>query len=187
MPNLVERFANVAKDYSSNQSGFTPGDSAINQLLYITNEFGKALDDEKKVSDNTRVRIFFFFVAQSAKFFFRNSTLGYMTKTLNQIFFFLHQNQNIFFSKKKILNEAKNHNPPFKLNGRSLSSFREEDFSRNQPIRSKNCLWWSCLLTDQDEIGNLYRGPAIDALYKYCSFRSDPRSSLKIAHFVPIH
>jgi hypothetical protein len=33
----------------SNQSGFTPGDSAINQLLYITNEFGKALDDGKEV------------------------------------------------------------------------------------------------------------------------------------------
>ena len=34
---------------SSNQSGFTPGDSAINQLLYITNEFGKALDDGNEV------------------------------------------------------------------------------------------------------------------------------------------
>ena len=33
------------------------------------------------------------------EFFFQNITLGYMTKTLNQnIFFFLHQNQNIFFS-----------------------------------------------------------------------------------------
>ena len=32
-------------------------------------------------------------------FFFQNLTLGYMTKTLNQIIFFsLHQNQNIFFS-----------------------------------------------------------------------------------------
>ena len=50
-------------------------------------------------SDNTRVRIFIFFVALSAKFFFENLTLGYMTITLNQIiFFFLHQNQNIFFS-----------------------------------------------------------------------------------------
>jgi hypothetical protein len=37
------------RSISSNQSGFTPGDSAINQLLYITNEFGKALDDGKKV------------------------------------------------------------------------------------------------------------------------------------------
>ena len=49
-------------------------------------------------SDNTRVRIFFF-VAQSANFFVQNLTLGYMTKTLNQIFFFLHQNQNIFFQQ----------------------------------------------------------------------------------------
>ena len=45
-----------------------------------------------------------------------------MTKTLNQIFFPLHQNQNIFFSNignQNIFLE-KNHNPPFKLNGRSL-------------------------------------------------------------------
>ena len=46
-----------------------------------------------------------------------------MTKTLNQIiFFFLHQNQNIFFTNignQNIFLE-KNHNPPFKLNGRSL-------------------------------------------------------------------
>ena len=35
------------------------------------------------------------------EFFFQNLTLGYMTKTLNQIiFFFLHQNQNIFLEKK---------------------------------------------------------------------------------------
>jgi hypothetical protein len=33
------------------------------------------------------------------EFFFQNSTLGYMTNTLNHIYFyFLHQNQNIFFS-----------------------------------------------------------------------------------------
>jgi hypothetical protein len=50
-------------------------------------------------SDNTRVRIFFFFCRAKREFFFQNSTLGYMTKTLNQIIFFsLHQNQNIFFS-----------------------------------------------------------------------------------------
>jgi hypothetical protein len=42
---------------------------------------------------------YFFFVGQSAIFFLQNLTLGYMTKTLNQIiFFFLHQNRNIFFS-----------------------------------------------------------------------------------------
>ena len=42
------------------------------------------------------------------------------------------------------------------------SSYRGEDF-RNQPIRNRNCLWWPCLITDQDEMSNIYRGPAIDA------------------------
>jgi hypothetical protein len=60
--------------------------------------YGFLFRSEFFFSNNTRVRIFIFFVAQSAKFFFQNSTLGYMTKTLNQIFFFLHQNQNIFSS-----------------------------------------------------------------------------------------
>ena len=48
-----------------------------------------------------------------------------MTKSLNQIiFFFLHRNLNIFFSNignQNIFLE-KNHNPPFKLNGRSLNT-----------------------------------------------------------------
>jgi hypothetical protein len=72
-------------------------------------------------SDNTRVRIFFFCRARR-EFFSHNLTLGYMTKTLNQIIFFLHHNQNIFFSNNGNQNIflEKNHNPPFKLNGRSL-------------------------------------------------------------------
>jgi hypothetical protein len=43
--------------------------------------------------------------------------------------------------------------------------FRGEDFFRNQPIRNKNGLWWPCLLTDRDEMSNLYRGHSIDAKY----------------------
>jgi hypothetical protein len=46
------------------------------------------------------------------------------------------------------------------------SGFRGEDFFRNQPIRNKNCLWRSCLLTDRDEMSNLYRGHDIDASYQ---------------------
>ena len=34
---------------TNNQSGFTKGDSAIHQLINITNEFGKALDEDKEV------------------------------------------------------------------------------------------------------------------------------------------
>jgi hypothetical protein len=37
---------------------------------------------------------------------------------------------------------------------------------RNRPIRNKNCLWWPFLLTDQDEMCNLYRGPSIDSSYQ---------------------
>ena len=44
--------------------------------------------------------------------------------------------------------------------------FQRIRFFRNQPIRNKNCLWWPCLLTDRDEMSNLYRGPSIDASYK---------------------
>jgi hypothetical protein len=44
--------------------------------------------------------------------------------------------------------------------------FQRRRFFRNQPIRNKNCLWWPCLLMDQDEMSNLYRGPSIDASYQ---------------------
>ena len=66
------------------------------------------------------------FLSRKARNFFRNITLCYMTKTLNQIiFFFLHQNQNIFFSNignQNIFLE-KTQNPPFKLKGPSLSYY----------------------------------------------------------------
>jgi hypothetical protein len=41
----------------------------------------------------------------------------------------------------------------------------EENTFRNQPTRNKNCLWWPCLLTDRDEMSNLYRVPSIDDSY----------------------
>jgi hypothetical protein len=44
--------------------------------------------------------------------------------------------------------------------------FQRRRIFLNQPIRNKNCLWRSCLLTDRDEMSNLYRGPAIDAPYQ---------------------
>jgi hypothetical protein len=44
--------------------------------------------------------------------------------------------------------------------------FQRRRFFRNQPIRNKNGLWWPCLLTDRDEMSNLYRGPSIDAFYQ---------------------
>ena len=42
----------------------------------------------------------------------------------------------------------------------------EEKNLKNQPIRNKSRLWRSCLLTDRDEMSNIYRGPSIDAFYQ---------------------
>jgi len=44
--------------------------------------------------------------------------------------------------------------------------FQRRRFFRNQRIRNKNGLWRPCLLTDRDEMSNLYRGSAIDASYQ---------------------
>jgi len=43
--------------------------------------------------------------------------------------------------------------------------FQRRRFLRNQPIRNKNCLLRLCLLTDQNEMSNLHRGPSIHASY----------------------
>jgi hypothetical protein len=40
--------------------------------------------------------------------------------------------------------------------------FKESD----RPIKNKNCLWWPCLLMNQDEMSNRYRGSSIDASYQ---------------------
>ena len=64
-------------------------------------------------SRTTQELEYLFFCRAKRKYFFYNLTLGYMMKTLNQIFFFLHQNQNIFFSNSGNQNIflEKNHTP----------------------------------------------------------------------------
>jgi hypothetical protein len=42
----------------------------------------------------------------------------------------------------------------------------EKRILRNRPTRNKNCLWHVCLLTDQDEISNLYRALSIYVSYQ---------------------
>jgi hypothetical protein len=43
--------------------------------------------------------------------------------------------------------------------------FQRKSCFRNRPIRNKNCLWWPCLLTDQNGMSNSHIGPSIDASY----------------------
>jgi hypothetical protein len=53
--------------------------------------------------------------------------------------------------------------PSFGSLGQMVS---EEKNFKNQPIKNKSRLWLLCLLTDRDEMSNLYRGPSIDASYQ---------------------
>jgi hypothetical protein len=55
---------------------------------------------------------------------------------------------------------------PYQVSIHLAKQFQRRRFFRNQPIRNKNGLWRPCLLTDQDEISNLYRGSAIDTSYQ---------------------
>ena len=51
---------------------------------------------------------------------------------------------------------------------------------RNEPIRNKNCLWWSCLLTDRDEMSTLHRGPSIDASYQVSVHLANQKQELPV-------
>ena len=53
--------------------------------------------------------------------------------------------------------------PSFGSFGQTVS---EEKNFKNQPIRNKNRLWRPCLLTDRDEMSNLYKVLPIDASYQ---------------------
>jgi hypothetical protein len=44
--------------------------------------------------------------------------------------------------------------------------FQRRRIKKNQPMRNKSRLWRPCLLTDRDEMSNLYRGPSIDDSYQ---------------------
>ena len=81
----------------------------------------------------------YLFCRAKREFFFQNLTLGYMTKTLNQIIFFPSTKIRIFFSATlgiRIFFLEKTHNPPFKLNGRSLMQLNQQTFSTGTWILS---------------------------------------------------
>jgi hypothetical protein len=63
------------------------------------------------------------------------------------------------------------------------SGFRGKAVLEINQYRNKNRLWRPCLLTDQDEISILYRGPSIDASYQvsvHLAKRSQRRRFKKI-------
>ena len=56
---------------------------------------------------------------------------------------------------------------PISIFNLELSPFAQKIvFFRKHTIINMNCLLRPCLLMDQDEMSNLYRGPSIDAFYQ---------------------
>jgi Zn-finger protein len=55
---------------------------------------------------------------------------------------------------------------PYQVSVHLAKQFQRKRFKKNRPIKNKNCLWWPCLLTDQDKMCHLYRVPFIDASYQ---------------------
>jgi hypothetical protein len=78
----------------------------------------------------------------------------------------------LFTDRDKMYNHYRGHSidASYKVSVHLAQQFQRRNIFRNRPIRNMNCLWWPCLLTDQDKRSNLYRGPSIDASYQ--SFHS---------------
>ena len=53
----------------------------------------------------------------------------------------------------------------YQLLAHMVKWFQRRRIFLNRQIRNKYCLWRTCLLMDQDEMCNSYRGPSIDASY----------------------
>jgi hypothetical protein len=56
--------------------------------------------------------------------------------------------------------------PSYQVSVHMAKQFQRRRFFRSRPIRNKNCMWWPCLLTNQDEMSNPHRGHSIDASYQ---------------------
>jgi hypothetical protein len=97
-----------------------------------------------------RSELLFFWTTRELKyiFFLRNSTLGYMTKTLNQIFFFLHQNQNIFFSNignQNIFFRKKPYPPPGRKMVRPFRQNQSCKWNSTKKLHQLLLVWCMCV------------------------------------------
>jgi hypothetical protein len=63
------------------------------------------------------------------------------------------------------LNRGPSTDTSYQVSVQLAKQFQGRRFLEIDQSKTKNCLWWPCLLMDRDEMSNLYRGPSIDASY----------------------
>ena len=121
---------------------------------------------------------YFFFVAQNAIFFPEFNIRLYDKNSESDYFFFLHQNQNIFFSNSGNQNIflEKQHIPPFKLNGRSLNINDEENRSQD------TILWYPACDMMAFELSAIYNY----FLYSVAKKTFNPLNYF-LTYFIPMH
>ena len=71
-----------------------------------------------------------------------------------------------FHSALRKLNTEPTIGASYQISVHLATQFQRRKLFRNRPNRNKKCLWRPCLLTDQDYISILYRGPSIYASYQ---------------------
>ena len=71
-----------------------------------------------------------------------------------------------FHSALRKLNTEPTIGASYQISVHLATQFQRRKLFRNRPNRNKKCLWWPCLLTAQDYISILYRGPSIYASYQ---------------------
>jgi hypothetical protein len=54
----------------------------------------------------------------------------------------------------------------YQLSVHMAKQFQRRIFFLEIDQSDKNCMWWPCLPTDQDEMSNLHKGHPIDAFYQ---------------------
>jgi hypothetical protein len=97
------------------------------------------------------------------KFFWlgNENTRFYLTKTKQSGYYL-----NLFHESNGRLYRGPSKDSSYQVLIHLARRFQRWKLFRNQQIRNKNGLWRPCLLTDRDEMSNLYRGPSVDASYQ---------------------
>jgi hypothetical protein len=90
------------------------------------------------------------------------------------------------FANGSKVNEQSSKDASYQVSIHFADRFQSRRFSRNQPIRNKNCLWRQCLSTNRISMNNIYRGLSNDVSYQYSIHLAKRRQRRRLFRNQPI-